>query len=189
MQALLDNLKQNLDNSLPKKDAKQKLVSKFRSLAFYYLARKELSKQQLHQKLMDKQCPKDIADAIVDEFAQKNYQSDTRAANMIVRENIRKSRGRSSIKRALKSAGLSLALDDLDVDEFIDGTVLQDDADDAQKSIDWLKLAVHARCQKYGNNIPTCPKQKARQLRFLQYRGFENSTCFSALKYTLEDFN
>lgn len=57
--------------------------------------------------------------------------------------------------------------------------------DELVDGIDWLKLAVEARVKKYGDDIPSTPKEKARQLRFLQYRGFQADICFDAIKYNL----
>ena len=38
---------------------------------------------------------------------------------------------------------------------------------------DWYALARETRCKKFGLNEPAEFKDKARQMRFLQYRGFE----------------
>ena len=81
------------------------------------------------------------------------------------------------------------------IDELIDmanaeseefSEFIEDSADNLVDGVDWLKLAVSARTKKYGDDIPTEPKDKARQLRFLQYRGFNTDICFEALNYTLE---
>lgn len=163
-----------------------------RWLAFYYLSRQELSKHELKAKLIAKECDPQAVDDLLVEFAQKGYQSDERCATMLVRESVRKGRGIRHLQDALKKAGLDaktfggidklIALADVGV---TDGTILEDGDSD---EIDWLKLAVEARCKKYGNTIPKDPKEKARQLRFLQYRGYQMSICFDALKMTLEDF-
>lgn len=163
-----------------------------RWLAFYYLSRQELSSHELKAKLIAKECDPQAVDDLLVEFAQKGYQSDERCATMLVRESVRKGRGIRHLQDALKKAGLDaktlggidelIALADVGV---TDGTILEDGDSD---EIDWLKLAVEARCKKYGNTIPKDPKEKARQLRFLQYRGYQMSVCFDALKMTLEDF-
>lgn len=61
---------------------------------------------------------------------------------------------------------------------------------DAAKSdaanVDWLTLAVETRVKKFGASVPTTPKEKARQLRFLQYRGFDTAVCFDALQHDLD---
>lgn len=157
-----------------------------RWLAFYYLSHRELSRHELRQKLLAKDCDPTAVDALIEEFADKGYQSDERCAYMLIRENIRKGRGKQHIRQAFKDARITLAesLDTLiaqaDLASLTDGTVLADTGDE----VDWLRLAVEARIRKYGNNIPTDPKEKARQLRFLQYRGFEMGICLDALKHT-----
>lgn len=169
-----------------------------RWLAFYYLSKKELSRYELKAKLIAKDCDPQAVDDLLDEFAEKGYQSDTRCATMLVREAVRKGRGVRYLTDSLKKAGLDVkafgSIDELiamsDVDSVADGTILDDDnkGDDKDDEIDWLKLAVEARCKKYGDTIPKDPKEKARQLRFLQYRGFEMGVCFDALKMNLGDF-
>ena len=69
-------------------------------------------------------------------------------------------------------------------DEFRD--FIDTNEDSLVVGVDWLKLAVTARTKKYGDTIPSEQKDKARQLRFLQYRGFDRDICFQALNYTLE---
>lgn len=169
-----------------------------RWLAFYYLSKKELSRHELKAKLIAKDCDPQAVDDLLDEFAEKGYQSDTRCATMLVREAVRKGRGVRYLTDSLKKAGLDVkafgGVDELiamsDVDSVADGTILDDDnrGNDRDDEIDWLKLAVEARCKKYGDNIPKDPKEKVRQLRFLQYRGFDMGVCFDALKMNLGDF-
>lgn len=169
-----------------------------RWLAFYYLSKKELSRHELKAKLIAKDCDPQAVDELLNEFTQKGYQSDTRFATMLVREAVRKGRGVRYLTDSLKKAGLDVkafgGVDELiamsDVDSVADGTILDDDnrGNDRDDEIDWLKLAVEARCKKYGDNIPKDPKEKARQLRFLQYRGFDMGVCFDALKMNLGDF-
>lgn len=177
-------------------------INRLRWLAFYYLSNRELSQQQLRQKLLNKDCdPQTVAD-LLDEFATKGYQSDERTAFMLIRESIRRGRGKRYISQALKNTGIQLpySLDELiqmaDIANLSDGTILEnqlksnDNMNDEQKNeVNWLALAIEARCKKYGNTLPKDQKEKSRQLRFLQYRGFEMSVCFDALKYTLDDID
>lgn len=163
-----------------------KEVRYMRWLAFYYLSRRELSAYDLKQKLLAKGCDVDKVNELLIEFAKKGYQSDERCAYMIVRESVRKNRGRTHIKNALKQARLNLpyGFDELIAQAGV--SVLDDESDE---EVNWLKLATQARTKKYGDSIPTTPKEKARQLRFLQYRGFEMGVCLQALKMTMGDFD
>ena len=169
-----------------------KAESRLRWLAFYYLSRREYGKAELKQKLIDKEQAPDKIDMLLDEFEEKGYQSDYRTTLMLIRENIRKGRGRGRIKQEFyrKKIAIPSNIDELidmanaeseELREFVD-----DSADNLVDGVDWLKLAVTARTKKYGNDIPTEQKDKAKQLRFLQYRGFQSDICFAALNYTLE---
>lgn len=166
-----------------------------RWLAFYYLSKRELSQHELKSKLIAKNCDPIAVDELLHEFAEKNYQSDERCATMIVREAIRKGRGVRYISEQLKKSGLNAkdfgGIDELitlaDIASVSDGTILE--GHDNTDEIDWLRLAVEARSKKYGDNLPTTPKEKSRQWRFLQYRGFDTQICFKALTMTLADFD
>ncbi len=181
--------------------------NRLRWLAFYYLSRRELSTHELRAKLKAKDFDDDVITPLIDEFIQKDYQSNYRCASMLVREAIRKNRGRQHIYHSLKKAKIDLQKEfGLSLDEFLaqigeslsDGTILENEqigasdqtVDDkaTHETVDWLLLAVEARTKKYGNTLPKDPKEKNRQLRFLQYRGFELGVCFDALKLTLDDF-
>ena len=169
-----------------------KAESRLRWLAFYYLSRREYGKSELKQKLIDKEQASDKIDALLDEFEEKGYQSDYRTTLMLIRENIRKGRGRGRIKQEFYRKKIAMPSN---IDELIDMAnaeseefreFVDDSADNLVDGVDWLKLAVTARTKKYGDDIPTEQKDKAKQLRFLQYRGFQGDICFAALNYTLE---
>nr|WP_241879744.1 regulatory protein RecX [Psychrobacter sp. PraFG1]UNK06593.1 recombination regulator RecX [Psychrobacter sp. PraFG1] len=129
-------------------------------------------------------------EALLQEFKDKGYQSDHRTALMLIREGIRKGRGRVRIKNDFykRKVEVPANIDELidmamaDNEEFVD--VLSDNT--LVECVDWLRLAVEARVKKYGDEIPTDQKIKARQLRFLQYRGFKPGICFEAIKYNLQ---
>ncbi|ALF59343.1 regulatory protein RecX [Psychrobacter urativorans] len=172
-----------------------KAESRLRWLAFYYLSRREYGKAELRQKLLDKEQDPDKTDALLDEFESKGYQSDYRTTLMLIRESIRKGRGRGHIKQEFyrKKIDMPSNIDELidmaneESDEFRE--FIDDSEDSLIEGIDWLKLAVTARTKKYGENIPIEQKDKARQLRFLQYRGFDTDICFQALNYTLDNLD
>lgn len=167
-----------------------KANSRLRWLAFYYLSRREHSAGELRQKLLDKEQNPDKIEELLQEFAEKGYQSDHRTALMLIREGIRKGRGRLRIKNEFykRKVEVPTNIDELidmameDNEEFVD--VMSDH--DLVEGVDWLRLAVEARVKKYGSEIPTEPKIKARQLRFLQYRGFKPNICFQAITHNLE---
>lgn len=172
-----------------------KAESRLRWLAFYYLSRREHGRAELKQKLIDKEQDPDSINTLLDEFEEKGYQSDYRTTLMLIRENIRKGRGRGRIKQEFYKKKLAMPSN---IDELIDmanteseefSEFVDDDEDSLVDGVDWLKLAVTARIKKYGDSIPTEQKEKAKQLRFLQYRGFKADVCFAALNYTLDNLD
>ena len=197
----IDNLPSALKAYLRSPEQKQaeidaiKAESRLRWLAFYYLSRREHGKAELKQKLIDKEQDPLKIDELLTEFEEKGYQSDYRTTLMLIRENIRKGRGRSRIMQEFykKKIAMPSNLDELidmanseseEFSEFVD-----DNEDSLVEGIDWLKLAVEARTKKYGNDIPLEQKDKAKQLRFLQYRGFKANICFQALSYNLQNLD
>jgi regulatory protein len=46
---------------------------------------------------------------------------------------------------------------------------------------DWLQLARQARAKHFGRALPRMPAERARQMRFLQYKGFPTETIRMAL--------
>ena len=193
-----DNLPSALKAYLRTPEQKQaeldaiKAQSRLRWLAFYYLSRREYGRDELKQKLVDKEQDPNSINALLDEFEEKGYQSDYRTTLMIIRENIRKGRGHDRIKQEFYKKKLAMPSN---IDELIDmanteseefNEFVDDDEDSLVDGVDWLKLAVTARTKKYGDSVPIEQKEKAKQLRFLQYRGFKADVCFEALNYTLD---
>ncbi|WP_410211721.1 regulatory protein RecX [Aquirhabdus sp.] len=138
--------------------------ARLRGLAFAMLGRREYSEQEFRNKLLELEAsPEEVAE-LVQEFKTYNYQSDQRMAEMIVRANVRKGRGPARVKQTLRERHVNPELAAEDIIET-----------------NWLALARALRIKKFGVELPTDPKEKARQLRFLQYRGFDGQTCSKAV--------
>ena len=156
-----DSLNEQNSTSTPKPPP---TGARLRGLAFAILGRREHSEQELKQKLLELEAdPVEVA-AIVEEFKSQNYQSDQRMAEMIVRSNVRKGRGPARVKQTLRERHVAPEL-----------------AQENLEETNWLALARALREKKFGAELPTEAKEKARQLRFLQYRGFDGSTCSKAV--------
>ncbi len=138
--------------------------AKLRGIAFAMLGRREHSEQEFRQKLLDLDADPDEVAELIKEFKTSQYQSDQRMAEMIVRANIRKGRGPVRVKQTLRERSVDIEL-----------------AQENLADTDWLTLARTLRSKKFGVELPTDPKEKARQLRFLQYRGFDMQTCTQAI--------
>lgn len=121
------------------------------------LARREHSATELEQKLKKAAHPDDEIAAAIAELQAKKLQSDSRFAEQFVRNRIQKGLGELRIRQELKQRGVA--------------DTIQDQAL-AEAETDWFELACDVRCKRFGETVPEDMRQRAKQQRFLQYRGF-----------------
>ncbi|MCO8045388.1 recombination regulator RecX [Acinetobacter bohemicus] len=144
--------------------------SRLRSYAFAVLTRKEYSKAELIEKLALYAEDRNEVIALVDELAKENYQSDQRVAEIMLSSQKRKGKGPNQIKMKLKSKKIDTAL----ISEEL-------------KETDWVQQAYELKLKKYGPEVSKDPKLKAKQIRFLMYRGFEMDAIIKAISRKPED--
>lgn len=144
--------------------------TRLRSYAFAVLTRKEYSKADLIEKLALYALDRGEVLKLVDELAKENYQSDQRVAEMMLSSQKRKGKGPNRIKMALKS-------------KKIDSSLIQDEL----KETDWNEQAYQLKVKKFGLEVEKEPKLKAKQIRFLMYRGFEMDAIMQAISRKAED--
>ena len=137
---------------------------RLRGSAFAILAKREHSREELKNKLLLYGACPDELEPLLAELTGNDYQSDQRMAGMLVRANMRKGRGPARIQHELKKHHIDIEL-----------------AEDDLEEVNWQQQAIQLRMGKFGEELPSEPKEKARQVRFLQYRGFDLDTCFKAI--------
>ncbi len=157
------------DESQPK--PKGLTGSRLRSYAFAVLTRREYSKADLIEKLALYAMDRDEVLKLVDELARENYQSDQRVAEIMLSSQKRKGKGPNRIKLALKS-------------KKIDASLIQEEL----KETDWNEQAYQLKVKKYGVKVEKEPKLKAKQIRFLMYRGFEMDAIIKAITRKEDEF-
>lgn len=155
------------DDSLPKKPL---TGQKLRATAFALLAKREYSKNDLIKKLLSFNASLEEVDALALELEQSHYQSDQRMAGMLVRSQVRQGRGPERIKQALKKHQIETEL-----------------ASEDLQQIDWFEEALVLKIRKFGEEIVSDPKIKARQIRFLQYRGFSMDIILKVVHHQISD--
>lgn len=144
--------------------------SRLRSYAFALLTRRDYSQAELITKLNQYAINPEEVVKLAEELAQQNYQSDQRVAELTLASQLRKGKGLQRIKQALKAKQLDTGL----ITEE-----LQD--------VDWLNQAYQLKLKKFGQEVATDPKIKARQIRFLQYRGFDMGVIMKAIARSSEE--
>jgi regulatory protein len=121
------------------------------------LARREHSQAELRKKLRKAEFELDDIDATIHKLAEADIQSDARFAENYLRYRSQRGYGSQKIRLELKERG---------VDSQTINTAFE------QADIDWFELAVTARNKRFGQQAPDDLKDRAKQQRFLQYRGF-----------------
>ncbi|ANF81658.1 RecX family transcriptional regulator [Acinetobacter sp. NCu2D-2] len=144
--------------------------SRLRSYAFAVLTRKEYAKAELIEKLCLYAEDRNEVLELVDELSRENYQSDQRVAETMLSSQKRKGKGPNQIKMKLKSKKIDTAL----IAEEL-------------KETDWVQQAYELKVKKYGVEVSRDPKIKAKQIRFLMYRGFEMDAIIKAINCKLDD--
>ena len=143
---------------LPEPQAAYKALRQaVRKKAMDLLMRREHAVAELQKKLNSRDYDPEIVAEVVAQLAGEGLVSDARFTEAFVRYRANKGLGPQRIQSELRERGVS---------EKMQADYL--DAGDAQ----WLERAVQVRCKRFGDAPPVDFKERARQARFLQYRGF-----------------
>ncbi len=129
--------------------------------------RREHSQVELTQKLkLFGASAVQIEDALA-RLVEYSLQSDDRFAESLVRSQLLRGRGQRAIKQVLQQRGL-----DAEHPALAEQTV----------DTDWALNAQALLQRRFGSNLSREPKEKARYIRFLQYRGFSMGQAMAALQ-------
>ena len=129
-----------------------------RKKAMDYLARREHSRDELCRKMEKVGFDANVALDAIEQLRKDGLQSDRRFTDAFVQSRINQGKGPTRIRADLKQRGIRDAM----IHEALRET-----------EQDWYALARETRTKKFGTAEPVDFKDKARQMRFLQYRGFE----------------
>ncbi|MEO1246525.1 MAG: regulatory protein RecX [Pseudomonadota bacterium] len=138
-----------------------------RKKAMDLLARREHAAGELERKLSKNGFNADTAADAIAELRREGLQSDERFVESFVQSRVNQGKGPVRIRAELGQRGIA---------EAITGRILD------AAGVDWYALARTTRLQKFGEGVPADYKEKARQMRFLQYRGFEPDQIASAVE-------
>ena len=143
-----------------------------RRAAVNWLARRDFSRHELSQRLASK-FPDHCPDQVLDWLEQQRFLDDARFAEVFYRSRVERGHGPLRIRQDMRQKGLP--------DTLIDQQI-------ASQQTDFFERARALRQRRFGA-LPARGdrKEQARQLRFLQYRGFTGEQCFHALEAEPED--
>ena len=121
------------------------------------LARREHSRWELLRKLRRRFPDEQLLTTELQRLADENLQSDERYAQAYARQRAGRGYGPLRVRQEMRERGLS---DSEIVSAF------------EHVGLDWFVLATEAFHKKFGEPGPVELKEKARRIRFMQYRGF-----------------
>jgi regulatory protein len=127
-----------------------------RYAAMSLLARREHSRLELRQKLLRRFSAAELIDTVVQNLTDEALQSDERFAEAFVTIRRKKGQGPIRILHELQLRG-------------VDETIIGRHVDPGNQ--EWISLA-HSVCLRKFGGLASQPAQRAKQMRFLQYRGF-----------------
>ena len=134
--------------------------------AMNYLARREHSNLELKNKLIRKGFLVDVVDEVLSKLQIDKLLSDARFAESYIRSRIDKGFGPIRIQQELQQRGITGEL----VTELIN-------------SNDWLTNILQAYKKRFGSTSPKNKPELARQIRFLQARGFTSEQIKTVIKF------
>jgi regulatory protein len=130
------------------------------------LAKKNYSSGDMHRQLARLTEKMDYVEHVLRRLTDNRYLNDMQLISYLFDKHIKKFHGPTRIKQELRQKGFPPAL----IEQGI-----------GQSDVDWYEQAKKARVRKFGDALPIDPKEKNKQIRHLQYKGYAMDTIFEAL--------
>lgn len=146
-------------------------LARVRKAAYAMLARREYGCQELAQRLRDKGHEAPLIELVVAQLVAERMLSDERFVDAFVRSRSSRGYGPRRIEAELHQRGVD--------DELAEGRLA---AGPSEECDDWVARAEQVRCRKFGEALPKEFPERARQMRYLEYRGFTHDQIRSVFK-------
>jgi regulatory protein len=137
-----------------------------RTAALALLAGRDFGRAELARRLGRRGYPAGLVTTVVDGLVAEQLLSESRFVEQFIRQHIGRGHGPVRIRAELRERGV----DESEIEAGIDAS-----------GQDWVAVAREARRRKFGSSPPGDYAERARQARFLQYRGFSNEQIRAAL--------
>jgi len=137
-----------------------------RTAALALLAGRDFGRAELARRLGRRGYPAGVVDAVVEGLVAERLLSESRFVEQFIRQHAGRGHGPLRIRAELRERGVP----DAEIEAGLDAA-----------AEDWAALAREARRRRFGLSPPGDYAERARQARFLQYRGFSNEQVRAAL--------
>ncbi len=138
-----------------------------RGRALALLTQREHGRAELAGKLTAWGANPEQVEILLVELGERGLQDDTRFAEVYIRSRRVRGYGPLVISQELRQRGLDPELVKQQIDEG---------------EFDWQEEACAVRQRRFGSTVPRDRRVQAKQLRFLQYRGFSSAQAVKALR-------
>ncbi|GAD28560.1 regulatory protein recX [Photobacterium leiognathi lrivu.4.1] len=129
------------------------------------LAKRDYASGEIRRQL-SKQGDNELVEQVMEKLLSHHYLDDARLAEREISKQIAKLHGVSRIKQELRQKGL----DSLVIDQALEDT-----------DIDWFELCLKAKEKKFGDSLAADHTEKAKMVRYLQYRGHSMSAILECI--------
>lgn len=148
------------------------LSQQVQACAKAYLAQREHSRLELHHKLIKKGFDSTVIATVLTQLQTDNLLSDERFVENYLRVRISKGYGPLRIEQELRERGIA-------------NTLLSQALNyhDPQ----WITRARQAWQKRFGQNLSPEWREQAKQIRFLQYRGFTSTQIKAVLSSSMSE--
>jgi regulatory protein len=137
-----------------------------RTAALALLAGRDFTRHELVERLSRRGYQLALVQSAVATLVAENLLRDERYVELFVDQHSRRGHGPMRIRQDLRQRGIE--------SDAIDTALATGD-------VDWTESARAARCRRFGTALPEDRRERAKQARFLQYRGFSSDQIRAAL--------
>ena len=130
------------------------------------LARREYASGELARTLSKMTENREKIDKALSRLVECGYLDDNRLITHMIDKHVRKKHGPARIKQEIRQKGFSPEL----VEQMLE-----------KVDVDWYAMARELKVSKFGDAVASEAKEKNKQIRYLQYKGFSMDMIFEAL--------
>lgn len=130
------------------------------------LVRRDYASSELIRVLSKVTENREDIDKALSRLIECGYLDDHRLINHLIDKQIRKKHGPARIKQEIRQKGFSQEL----VEQILE-----------KVDVDWYAMAKELKVSKFGDVVVSEAKEKNKQIRYLQYKGFSMDMIFEAL--------
>lgn len=135
-------------------------------LAVSLLARRDYASGELARTLSKMTENREKIDKALSRLVECGYLDDNRLITHMIDKHVRKKHGPARIKQEIRQKGFSPEL----VEQMLE-----------KVDVDWYAMARELKVSKFGDAVASEAKEKNKQIRYLQYKGFSMDMIFEAL--------